>query len=199
MRSIFGNPIVYHALQSAVGEQKVAPFLERSQLKSGCRLLEIGCGPGIHAHLFSSYDYLGIDISEKYIQHARSRHQLAFEVADATSRKWAANEFDAVFIHSVLHHLSDSQTLSVFDRIVEGLKPDGLVYLTDLVLPNTYSLSQLLARIDRGDFARELTHWRELLETRFRIEWIQELSVGFLKVEFWKMFYAELRPRDTSH
>ena len=50
-------------------EQEVAFLIKELDLKPGMKLLDVGCGPGRHSHLFAraGITVLGIDISQKFV------------------------------------------------------------------------------------------------------------------------------------
>jgi SAM-dependent methyltransferase len=79
--------------------QEVAFLLESLDLRPGMRLLDVGCGPGRHAHAFAEagLTVVGIDISRRFVQLAQEQAPpgARFERADARSLTFDA-EFDAV-------------------------------------------------------------------------------------------------------
>ena len=80
-------------------EQEVAFLIKELDLKPGMKLLDVGCGPGRHSHLFAKagITVLGIDISQKFVDIASTA-----EVPGATFLRLDARnlhfdkEFDAV-------------------------------------------------------------------------------------------------------
>jgi SAM-dependent methyltransferase len=77
-------------------DQEVAFLAEHLRLEPGMRLLDVGCGPGRHAHAFArlGLEVVGVDISQRFVELA-SDHAPAgatFERADAR-----ALAFDATF------------------------------------------------------------------------------------------------------
>lgn len=84
--------------------QEVDTLIEMLALESGHRILDVGCGPGRHAHELGrrGYSVHGIDISARFIELARENDPASttlasttFEVADAAT--WRSDEpFDVV-------------------------------------------------------------------------------------------------------
>lgn len=81
-------------------EQEVDFLVEVLDLQPGRdRVLDVGCGPGRHAHALArrGIDVVGIDISERFVELARRNAppQALFEVCDARRLPFV-DEFDAV-------------------------------------------------------------------------------------------------------
>lgn len=80
-------------------DQEVAFLVEELGLASGMRILDVGCGPGRHAHTLarSGIEVVGVDISERFIELARrdAPPGATFVRADARALAYAS-EFDAV-------------------------------------------------------------------------------------------------------
>ena len=82
-------------------EQEVGFLVEALGLAPGARILDVGCGPGRHAHAFSrrGFEVVGVDISERFITLARENTPpgaaVTFERADARQLAFDS-EFDAV-------------------------------------------------------------------------------------------------------
>ena len=80
-------------------EQEVAFLIKELDLKPGMKLLDVGCGPGRHSHLFAKagITVLGVDISQRFVDIASTA-----EVSGATFVRLDARnlefdkEFDAV-------------------------------------------------------------------------------------------------------
>jgi SAM-dependent methyltransferase len=80
-------------------EQEVAALWDALGLTAGCRVLDVGCGPGRHALALAARgaEVVGVDISEAFLAVARegAPPTARFERADARQLPYA-DEFDAV-------------------------------------------------------------------------------------------------------
>jgi len=82
-------------------EQEVAFLVDALGLEPDARILDVGCGPGRHAHALArrGFPVVGVDISERFVALARdgapAGAAVTFERADARSLRFEA-EFDAV-------------------------------------------------------------------------------------------------------
>ena len=104
-------------------------------LKSGMRLLDVGCGPGSIttglALRVEPAETVGIDASESVIETARSLastqpvQHLTFEVGNIYEPRFPAGSFDAVFAHQVLQHLH--QPVDALRQFRSLLRSDGVV------------------------------------------------------------------------
>ena len=96
----------------------------------GLKVLEIGCGIGTDGAQFAraGADYTGIDLTEAVIDLARIRFAASglrgkFQVSDAEKLDFAADTFDLVYSHGVLHHTPDIE--AAISEIHRVLKPGG--------------------------------------------------------------------------
>ena len=193
-RSWLDLPLLYRLWQQPFVDQKTVPFRRHNDLSKSLRVLEVGCGPGTNASLFARCDYLGLDLNPKYIEAARRKYWGNFEVADATRFVAAGGQtFDCVFMNSLLHHIDDDGVRHLFSQLRHTLRPKGRIHVLDLVLPERPCLARCLARADRGDFPRTLSHWRVLFEGAFTVEVCEPYAVGWCGTTFWSMVYLKGR------
>jgi SAM-dependent methyltransferase len=96
----------------------------------GLRVLEIGCGLGTDGAQFAraGAEYTGVDLTDAAIELARKRFEIEglageFRIADAENLDFAAESFDLVYSHGVLHHTPD--TARAVQEIHRVLKPGG--------------------------------------------------------------------------
>lgn len=101
-------------------------------VKPGDKVLDLGCGNGRLASLFSDakISYLGIDNSEELIKIAREKYQndpaVKFEVGDASNLSTVDGNFNVVFMIAVLHHIPDRKLrLQILRNIYDIMAPDG--------------------------------------------------------------------------
>lgn len=190
VKNILGHPAVYRAWQAPFVKQKLAPFQKRVDLIRVPRVIDLGCGPGTNAGIFSPAQYVGVDISVEYIEYARSHYPHQFEVWDITKPGPELGTFDLAFVNSVFHHLSDEETNQVLRSLSIHLNYDASVHVIDLVLPEQPSLARTLARLDRGEHPRHIEHWRELLDGHLEIELCETFYIGLAGVRMWQMIYV---------
>jgi len=125
-------------------EQEVGFLVEVLGLQPGMRVLDVGCGPGRHAHALGrrGIEVHGIDISQRFIDLAREAAPdgVTFERTDARSLTFT-DEFDAaISLCQGAFGLADwgepveGQPLDpdtrVLDGIARALKPGGRAGVT---------------------------------------------------------------------
>jgi SAM-dependent methyltransferase len=123
------------------------------------KVLDLGCGPAdILADLPPGVTYLGIDVSERYIQAARSRYGTRGRFLVQSVEAVALDEpgtYDLVMANGILHHLDDETALRLTRLAREALKPEGrFVTLDGCYHAGQGRLANLLLQLDRGRFVR---------------------------------------------
>jgi len=191
---LFEIPWVYRAWQAPFRERKLAPIKRHNDLSSARRVLDVGCGPGTNAPHFRGMDYLGLDINPAYVERARARYGMRFEVADVTRHEVRGEPFDFILVNSLFHHIDDEGCDRILGHLATLLTDDGRVHVLDLVLPPHAFPARLLARMDRGDHPRPLGAWQELLGRHFEADLVQPYDLGVAGVALWKMVYFRGRP-----
>lgn len=174
MKEILNAPSIYHLFQFSGGffSARVKAIHQYLELRSGQRLIDIGCGPGhILPKLPRGVVYDGFDLDEKYIRFANRHfghlgkfHCRVFDMA-------AAAEFgpaDVVMMNGVLHHLDDESFIETASAIRRALRPGGFLFTFDGVyVPGQSAIGKWLLDNDRGKFVREEQGYRNLLERCF--------------------------------
>ncbi len=112
-----------------------AGFLLR-RLRSGLRVLDVGCGPGTVtadlADLVAPGPVVGVDRVAGVVAAAageRRRANLTFAIGDAYALGFADGAFDVVFAHQVLQHVSDP--VAVLRELRRVTRTGGLVAARD--------------------------------------------------------------------
>lgn len=119
------NTADLHPKEEAHRFMKMLPFQ--------AKIIDIGCGPGRDAKVFSDYGFnvIGIDFSSKMIEAAKQNAPLAsFYVMDIENLVFPAASFDGAWANCALLHLSKRNIPSVLEKIHASLKPTGSFYLS---------------------------------------------------------------------
>ncbi|MEZ4864251.1 MAG: methyltransferase domain-containing protein [Caldilineaceae bacterium] len=109
--------------------QPAIDLLNRIEITSPQKILDIGCGPGnstqILAQRWPAADILGIDSSAAMIAKAQADYpQAKWQVMDAQHINYSS-EFDIVFSNAVIHWVPDHETL--FKKMVHALTVNGVL------------------------------------------------------------------------
>jgi SAM-dependent methyltransferase len=174
MKAILKHPAIYQAFQNAGGffGARVKAIADYLTLGSGMRVIDIGCGPGyILRHLPPGIDYVGLDIDQSYIDHARvsfghleNFHCRYFDAA-------AAEEFagaDIVMMNGVLHPIADEELTETLTNVRSVLKPDGVLSTLDGCYRQGQSrIAKWLIDNERGEFVRDRNGYERVLSCAF--------------------------------
>jgi SAM-dependent methyltransferase len=187
------SPLVYGMWQAPFADEKFRPVRRYIAATPPARVLDIGCGPGTNARYFRDCDYVGIDINQDYLERARQRYSATFVHADLGAGPLPEfGRFDLILVNSVLHHLPDEAADRVLHHSAQSLTADGLVHVLELVMPDAPSPARLMARLDRGRFARSVAAWQELLTRRLEPVVFEPYSFGG---GLWSMVYFQGRAK----
>jgi len=187
------HPAIYAAWQAPFVAQKFAPVTRRLAGLPVRRVLDVGCGPGTNAPRFAGAEYVGIDVNERYLAIARAKHNGRFVQADlSTADLGPLGTFDTILVNSFLHHLPDAAVARVLRQLARALEADGRIHLLELVLPERRSLATLMARLDRGRYARPLGAWRALFAAEFEPVEVEPYRFGG---GLWSMVYFQGKTR----
>ena len=168
-------------------------ILERMPIKSGMRVLELGCGTGtgtlaVAARLNGTGKVTGLDVSPKMLEQARMKlsqtgpSNVKFLLASAHDLDYHTT-FDVVFSTNSFHHFSDKD--DIFRRVWRALKPNGCFlvqdFCSDFLLMQTVDLLGKL-----GERAHVGTTTSRQLQRLYRNSGFAEVEVTALKLNrFW--------------
>ena len=159
LRRVLAIPTAYQLWWNVVGGPNLAKVLinEYVRPKAAARILEIGCGPGTIVGYLPPCDYLGFDLSPKYIELARKRFPKAHFVCERVSQFSLAKEqsFDVVLALGIVHHLGDGEARQLFQIAHDALKPGGkLVTIDGVWADGQSSAARWFLTRDRGEHIR---------------------------------------------
>ncbi len=105
----------------------------RSLVKSGDKVLDLGCGYGRLIKMFEglTIDYHGLDHSAKLITLARARYPSSrFSQGDVRTLPYDNELFDSVWMIALLHHLPVSASRKAPAEAARVIKPNGRMIIT---------------------------------------------------------------------
>lgn len=97
------------------------------------KILDIGCGPGRDAKVFSDagYEVVGIDLSPNMVEAAKQNvPKGTFVVMDIEAMDFPKESFDGIWASCVLLHVPKKSLSTIFGMIFLMLKPKGSLYLS---------------------------------------------------------------------
>ena len=189
LERVLEHPTIYARWQAPFVRQKFAPVERRIRHAAIGRVLDVGCGPGTNAAHFAAADYVGIDINEEYLAVARSKYPGQFIQADLSSADLSQlGSFKTILVNSFLHHLPDAAVDRLLAQLAGLLDVGGRVHVLELVRPDRPSLPSIMARLDRGRYARTVRAWAKHFDRHFHQVVLEPYSFG---AGMWAMVYFQ--------
>jgi SAM-dependent methyltransferase len=210
-------------------DQEVDFLVETLRLAAGARILDVGCGPGRHAHTLGrrGFEVVGVDISDRFINLAREATPagatVTFERADARTLTFDA-EFDAVislcqgaFGLAGGPDADGGRALdpdrSVLEGMARALRPGGRLALSAF---SVYFQVRFLGEADSFDADRGVNHEHTAIRNEAGVEVPAELwttcftprelrlmaeAVGLRPEHVWSVTPGDYaaRPPDIEH
>jgi SAM-dependent methyltransferase len=145
-------------------EQEAAFLIDALGLGPGRRVLDVGCGPGRHAHALARQGcrVVGIDIAERFVALARSEAPpgATFARADAHALPVRGDQFDAVISlcqggFGLPADPAAPDDGSILAAMVRAVRPGGRVALTAF---SSYFMVRHLEETDDFDAATGVNH-----------------------------------------
>lgn len=115
-------------------------LINQAQIRSGYRVLDVGCGTGTLAILLKrrhpEAEIVGIDADPKVLAIAEEKIRNAgldiqLHEGLASEAPFEARSFDRVVSSLVFHHLAKAEKLRTLQRVRELLRPGGMLHVAD--------------------------------------------------------------------
>lgn len=136
---------------------KIQEYLPKSGI-----VLDVGCGPGqIPLKIVEnnpSLNVIGLDLSNRMVDIANEiaknspyPNNLSYMVGDASKMSFDDDSLDGVISHFFVEHLpNEEKVIDVFNEIQRVVKPNGMIYVEDIVRPPSEELLQIY--LDRATY-----------------------------------------------
>jgi SAM-dependent methyltransferase len=172
-RNILALPEVYGFFNNLVsGDAQAVLVRDFVRAKKGDRVLDIGCGPGrILDHLPEGINYLGADMSERYIAYARKKYDGRGEFVCQRVDKEAFKDkkgFDIVLARGLIHHINDDEAADLFNIAHFVLRAGGRFITFDGCYVDGQSpIAKFLLSHDRGKYVRDRASYEKIAARKF--------------------------------
>ena len=172
--SILSHPFIYDAFQNIMGVRKLRSELNREFVRAslGDSVIDFGCGTAGILDSLPAVEYFGFDISNKYIQYAKSRFgdRAHFECKNITEKDSASlPKFDIALALGVLHHLDDEEANGLLRTAFALLKKGGRLITVDPCYTFSQNiLASFLIKQDRGQNVRDQAGYGAIAKSVFQ-------------------------------
>lgn len=172
LKSVLQYQVIFSLFQKLIAADRIKVFIsQNTELKPGYKALDVGCGFGnLLEYLPRNINYLGVDISQDYINYAKKRYNSRgkFICTDVTKLRLKEGKFDVIFISCLFHHLSDSEVKKLLESLQPYIKKETVVVSADGVyLENSSFLSRFFSSQDRGKYIRTKKGYLDLTKKYF--------------------------------
>ncbi len=150
------------------------------------KILDAGTGtariPIAIARMRPDWEFTCIDLSANMLKLGREnvceanlREQIQLEQIDAKAMPYPDSSFDMLISNSIIHHLPDP--LPFLSEVKRVLKPNGAIFLRDLLRPENVAIRDNLVEMYTGDCnSHQKQLFSDSLQAAFTLNEIQTMS-----------------------
>jgi len=138
-------------------------LIEQAKIKSGFRVLDLGCGTGtltiLVKQMHPDAEVIGIDGDPRILAIARAKAEqqkeiVTFDEGLASQLPYRDNSFDIVLSSLVIHHLTTEDKQRAFCEAFRILRPGGEMLVVDFGAPHNSlagAISLLMRHLERAE------------------------------------------------
>ncbi len=139
-------------------------LLDQAAIRSGHRVLDIGCGTGSFVVLIKrrhpDVEVVGLDPDAKALARAtrkgrRASLSIQLDRGFADEMPYPQNTFDRVFSSFMLHHLQPAEKERTLREVRRVLKPGGRFHLLDFATPDSDSTGRIARWLHSGHLLKD--------------------------------------------
>lgn len=134
-------------------------------------ILEIGCGPGKLTTYINCKKYLGIDMNNKYIEHAKKHYEtksVKFLTLNAMNIPKIKDSFDLIIAMNIVHHLTDSEIEHILKNLISNVSFKRLLIFDGR--PDIGPFGKILEYLDQGSNFRDTEEIAKLVKKYLKVE-----------------------------
>lgn len=120
--------------------------------------------------------YWMLELARYNIEVEQCAHRVQLHLADAKKLVFQKDYFDTVFSNSLVHHLPEHADF--FHEMVRVLRPNGVVFLRDLLRPETSVQVESLVQKYGGEDSHGQQMLRQSLHAALRLEEVRNLAAA---------------------
>ncbi len=174
IRRLLSSATIYEHFQRLMGKTALRDEFAQKYVRPAAdlRILDVGCGPGDMARHCAPAEYVGVDMSQKYIDSAISRFGADGDFYCVPLEQLSEDErdFDVAICIGVLHHLTDPVVRSISAEVHRRLRPGGrFIALEPHFHDGQHPVSKALISMDRGQNVRTQEGYESLLAPEFDV------------------------------
>ncbi|WP_333450839.1 methyltransferase domain-containing protein [Microcoleus sp. herbarium5] len=154
------GPVLGNVLDAGTGTARIPIAI--SQLRRAWKLTCIDLSPNM------------LKVGTQNVEKAGVRSQINLELIDAKAMPYPDSYFDMVISNSIIHHLSDP--LPFLQEVKRVLKPQGAIFLRDLLRPEKPEIRDNLVNLYAGDCnAHQKQLFSDSLQAAFTLDEVEEM------------------------
>jgi len=179
----------------------VDQFISCAQKEKKKIFLDIGCGNGRHAVLFSKSGFksFGIDLSQEAIVLAKKlaaseNVKINYTVGDVLHLPYRNDQFDVVLDSGCFHHLRKYQWSEYVKNVKNVLKKNGLFFLICFSIHSDGNIPRFWNGDHKRNWTKKKGHYNHIFKKQeieklfnkdFDILKIREMTKGDFPLRFW--------------
>lgn len=167
LEKLLKYPKIYRFSQSALASKQNNIYIILSNyLKKNYPnhlIIDIGCGDAAFASYFDKKTkYVGIDISEKYIESARKQFPyFTFYNHDITKINKLSFTNCVFLLIGVIHHIDDENSKNLISQL-KSIEGSVIISIDPVKINKQHPIARLLIKLDRGKFIRTKSQYEKI-------------------------------------